>query len=159
MYAPDPAEAVEVLNLLLKFFGDGERWIKDRFSDRRGNCCLVGALDFVSAHHAIRGDAAERYPAAAISDERGRRILRHENGEEYARLRAGLRRAMRGEGYRASETLLRRDSLSDFNDGCKDFAELRALIVLARATAMNDADPGPAPRPRLDIERDELVMA
>jgi hypothetical protein len=31
--------------------------------------------------------------------------------------------------------------------------------VLARAAAMNDADPGPAPRPRLDIERDELVMA
>jgi hypothetical protein len=74
-------------------------------------------------------------------------------------LPAALRRAMRSEGYRASETLLRRDSLSDFNDGCKDFAELRALIVQARATAMNDADPWPAPRPRLDIGRDELVMA
>jgi hypothetical protein len=159
MHALDPAEAIEVLNLLLKFFGDGERWIKGRFSDRRGNCCLVGALDFVSSHHAIKGDAAERYLADAVSDERGQQIRRHENGEDYAKLRAGLRRAMRGEWYRASETLLRRDSLSDFNDACKDFAELRTLIVLARATAMNDADPGPAPRPRLDIERDELVMA
>ena len=159
MHALDPAEAIEVLNLLLKFFGDGERWIKGRFSDRRGNCCLVGALDFVSSHHAIKGDAAERYLADAVSDERGQQIRRHENGEDYAKLRAGLRRAMRGERYRASETLLRRDSLSDFNDGCKDFAELRTLIVLARATAMNDADPGLAPRPRLDIERDELVMA
>jgi hypothetical protein len=28
MHARDPAEAVEVLNLLLKFFGDCERWIK-----------------------------------------------------------------------------------------------------------------------------------
>ena len=28
MYARGPAEAIEVLNLLLKFFGDGERWIK-----------------------------------------------------------------------------------------------------------------------------------
>ena len=74
------------------------------------------------------------------------------------RMRA-LRRAMRGEWYRASETLLRRDSLSDFNDGCKDFAELRALIVQARATAMNDGDPGPARRPNFDIVRDELVMA
>jgi hypothetical protein len=110
MYARDPAEAVEVLNLLLKFFGDGERWIKGRFSDRRGNCCLVGALDFVSGHHTIKGDAAERYLAAAISDERGRRMRCHENGEDYARLRAGLRRALRGEGYRASEPLLRRDS-------------------------------------------------
>ena len=62
-------------------------------------------------------------------------------------------------GIGPGETLLRRDSLSDFNDGCKDFAELRALIVLAHATAMNDADPGPVRRPRLDIERDELVMA
>jgi hypothetical protein len=159
MHARDSAEAVEVLNLLLKFFGDGERWIKGRFSDRRGNCCLVGALDFVSSHHAIKGDAAERYLADAISDERGRRIRRHENGEDYARLRAGLRRAMRGEGYRASETLQRRDSLSDFNDGCRDFAELRALIVQASATAMNDADPGPAARPRLDVEYGELVMA
>jgi hypothetical protein len=66
---------------------------------------------------------------------------------------------LRGEWYRASETLLRRDSLSDFNDGCKDFAELRALIVQARATAMNDGDPGPARRPNFDIVRDELVMA
>ena len=159
IYAREPAEAVEVLNLLLKFFGDGERWIKGRFSDRRGNCCLVGALDFVSGHHAVKGDAAERYLAAAISDERGRRICCHENGEDYAKLRAALRRARRGEWYRASETLLRRDILSDFNDGCKDFAELRALIVQARATAMNDADPGPPPRPRLDTEHDELIMA
>ena len=51
MYARDPAEAAEVLNLLLKFFGDGERWVKGRLSDRRGNRCLVGALDFVSSHH------------------------------------------------------------------------------------------------------------
>jgi hypothetical protein len=37
MYARDPAEAVEVLDLLLKFFSDGERWVKGRLSDRRGN--------------------------------------------------------------------------------------------------------------------------
>jgi hypothetical protein len=135
MDARDPAEAVEILDLLLKFFGEGERWIKGRFSDRRGNCCLVGALDFVSDHHATRGDAAERYLADAISDQ-------HKGGADYARLRAGLRRALRGEWYQASEAVLRRDSLSDFNDGCKDFAELRALIEQARARAMNDARPG-----------------
>jgi hypothetical protein len=74
-------------------------------------------------------------------------------------LRAAPLRAMRGEWYRASESLLRRGTLSDLNDGYNDFAELRALLVQARATAMNDADPWPAPRPRLDIERDKLVMA
>jgi hypothetical protein len=36
-------------------------------SDRRGKRCLVGALDFVSSHHAIQSDAAERYLADAIS--------------------------------------------------------------------------------------------
>jgi len=67
MGARDPAEAVEVLDLLLKFFGDGERWVKGRLSDRRGNRCLVGALDFVSSHRAMKGDAAERYLADEIS--------------------------------------------------------------------------------------------
>jgi hypothetical protein len=59
MRTRDPTEAVEVLDLLLKFLGDGERWVKGRWSDRRGNRCLVGALDFVSSHHAINGKAAE----------------------------------------------------------------------------------------------------
>jgi len=159
MYAYDPAEAVEVLDLLLKFFGDGERWLKGRLSDRRGNRCLVGALDFVSSHHAIKGDAAERYLADAISDEKARRIRRHDDGKDYTRLRAAIRRAMRGEGYQAGEALLRRDSLSDFNDGCRDFAELRTLSLQARATAMSDAEPVSVPRPRLEIRLDDLVMA
>jgi len=64
-----------------------------------------------------------------------------------------------GGRYRVSETVLRRDSLSDFNDGCRDFAELRALILQARAAATNDADAVPAAGPDLDIEADELVMA
>jgi len=67
MGACDPAEAVEVLDLLLKFFGDGERWVKGRLSDRRGNRCLVGALDFVSSDHGMKGDAAETYLADEIS--------------------------------------------------------------------------------------------
>src|SRR6516162_7938435 len=67
MSAHDPAEAVEVLDRLLKFFGDGEHWVKGRLSDRRGNRCLVGALDFVSSHHAIESDEAERYLADEIS--------------------------------------------------------------------------------------------
>jgi hypothetical protein len=155
MSARDPAEAVEVLDLLLKFFGDGERWVKGRLSDRRGNRCLVGALDFVSGRHAIQSDAAERYladeisPAAACNDAVG----------DCARFRASLRRALSGGRYRVSETVLRRDSLSDFNDGCEDFAELRAVILQARAAAMNDADAIPAPHRRLEIEQDEFVMA
>jgi hypothetical protein len=156
MDARDPAEAVEILDLLLRFFGEGERWIKGRFSDRRGKCCLVGALDFVSGHHATSGEAAERYLADAISDKRDQRLRRREDGVDYARLRAALRRAARGEWYQASEAVLRRDSLSDFNDGCKDFTELRGVIEQARARAMNDAERALTHR---RIRSGELVMA
>ena len=149
----DAAEAVEILDLLLNFFGEGERWIKGRFSDRRGSCCLVGALDFISGRHAVRGEAAERYLADVLSDRE-----RLEDGADYARLRAALRCAARGEWYQASEAVLRRDSLSDFNDGCNDFTELRALIEQARARATNDAERG-LTHPRFRIGSGELVMA
>jgi len=155
MYARDPAEAVEVLDLLLKFFGNGERWVKGRLSNGRGNRCLVGALDFVSSHHGVKGDAAERY----LADEISLAAACNDGGVDCARFRASLRLALSGGRYRVSESVLRRDSLSDFNDGCKDFSELRALILQARAAAMNDADAVPVPRRGIDIESDELVMA
>jgi hypothetical protein len=117
----DPAEAIQVLDLLLKFFGDGERWVKGRVSDRRGNRCLVGALDFVSSHHATKADAAERYLADEVSvSGDGNSQIR-----DCARFRAGLRRAIGGDRNAASEAVLRRDSLSDFNDGCKDSSSCR----------------------------------
>src|SRR5262249_14155176 len=102
-------------------------------------------------HHAIESDGAERYlaDAAACNDA----------DRDCARFRASLRRALSEGRYRVSETVLRRDSLSDFNDGCKDFAELWALILQARAAAMDDADTVPASRRGLDIESDEFVMA
>jgi hypothetical protein len=61
-----------------------------------------------------------------------------------------------GGRYRVSETVLRRDSPSDFDDGCKDFAELRALILQARASAaMDDANavPGATPASRHRVGR------
>jgi hypothetical protein len=158
MNAHDTAEAVEILNLLLQFFGDGERWIKGRLSDRRGKCCLVGALDVVGRHHATGSEVAERYLVDAIADLRDQHLSCREGDMNYARLRAALRRAARGEWYQASEAVLRRDSLADFNDGCHDFAELRALIEQARAQAKKDAGPG-AGRRRLGVGADALVMA
>ena len=155
MGAREPTEAVEVLDLLLKFFGDGERWVKGRLSDRRGNRCLVGALDFVSSHHAMQSDAAERY----LADEISATGDCHDARGDCARFRASLRRALSGGRYQVSKTVLRRDSLSDFNDACKDFAELRGLILQARAAAMNDADAVLAPHRDLDTESEEFVMA
>ena len=76
---------------------------------------------------------------------------------DYASLRAALRRAARGEWYQASEAVLRRDNLADFNDGCHDFAELRTLIERARGQAKKDAIS--RKRPRHGVESGELVMA
>ena len=128
MGAGDPIEAVEVLDRLLKFFGEGERWVKGRLSDRRGNRCLVGALDFVSSDHAMKGDGATRYLAKEISTAGDC----NDAGGECARFRASLRRALSRGLYQVSESVLHRDSLSDFNDACEDFAELRSLILEAR---------------------------
>ena len=115
MGARDPAEAVEVLYLLLKFFGDGERWVKGRLSDRRGNRCLVGALDFVSSHHAVQSDAAERYLADEISNAGDC----NDAGGDCARFRASLRRALSGGRYRVSEIVLRRDSFLILTTGVR----------------------------------------
>jgi len=49
--------------------------------------------------------------------------------------------------------------ISAFNDRCKDFAELRVLILQAQVAAMNDAASVSVPRRRLNIESDEFVMA
>ena len=112
------------------------------------------ALDFVSSHHGMKVDGAERY----LADEISAAGDCNNAGGDCARFRASLRRALSGGRYRVSETVLRRDTLSDFNDGCKDFAELRALILQARASAMHDADAMPVTRRRLDIETEEFVM-
>jgi putative transposase len=65
MDARDPAEAVEVLDLLLKFFGDGERWVRGRLSDRRGNRCQTGASTEEHIRIVSAGEG-HRFPAEVI---------------------------------------------------------------------------------------------
>src|ERR1700694_5051909 len=90
--APMSRLHVEVMDLLLMFFGDGERWVKGRLSDRRGNRCLIGALDFVSSHHGMKGDGAERY----LADEIFAAGDCNNAGWDCARFRASLRRGLSG---------------------------------------------------------------
>jgi hypothetical protein len=42
--AHSAAKAVDMLDLLIEFFDDGDRWIKGKLDDGAGNRCLVGAL-------------------------------------------------------------------------------------------------------------------
>ena len=42
--AHSAAKAVDMLDLLIEFFDDGDRWIKGKLDDGAGNRSLVGAL-------------------------------------------------------------------------------------------------------------------
>ena len=48
-------KAVDLLDLLIEFFDDGERWIKGKIDDGVGNRCLFGALRYIRDGHNLRG--------------------------------------------------------------------------------------------------------
>ena len=48
----ETGKAVQVLDLLLEYFGDrGERWTRDGHDDGDGRRCLVGALNYLRGKH------------------------------------------------------------------------------------------------------------
>jgi len=103
----ETGQALQVLDLLLDYFGDdGERWTRDHYDDGDGRRCLVGALSYLRRKHRIPSESAECF----------------------------LHQAMR-QGLPA-----RRGGLVYFNDRCQSFAELRAVIVEARAIALGEAE-------------------
>jgi hypothetical protein len=54
----DPAQAVQVLDLLLDFFADGARWLQGAYTDRDARRCLVGALHYVHRRHCLPTELA-----------------------------------------------------------------------------------------------------
>jgi hypothetical protein len=102
MHANDANEAVQMLDLLLEFFADGEHWTRGRYHDDHDRHCLIGALDHLRRRHRLSTAAAMDF------------------------LRQALPRRTLGLVY--------------FNDQrCRNFAELRSVIVKARALALGDA--------------------
>jgi hypothetical protein len=95
--AHSAAKAVDMLDLLIEFFDDGERWIKGKLDDGAGNRCLVGALRDIRDGHAPT--------------------------------RIYLLKAMQ----RSPKTGW--TGLISFNDRCRDFGELREVILQARKLA------------------------
>jgi hypothetical protein len=71
MQRRDPAKAVQVLDLVLEFFGNGHRWRRYRLRDSEGNRCLAGALGHVRRAHRISGDGARYYLMKAIYPDLG----------------------------------------------------------------------------------------
>src|SRR5262245_4289079 len=103
----ETGQAVQVLDLLLEYFGDnGEHWTRDRYDDGDGRRCLVGALRYLRCKHRIPSEGAECFLHEA---------MKH-----------GLPP--------------RRGGLVYFNDRCQSFAELRAVILEARAIALGEAE-------------------
>jgi hypothetical protein len=103
----ETGQAVQILDLLLDYFGDdGERWTRDHYDDGDGRRCLVGALSYLRRKHRIPSESAECFLHEAMKQ--------------------GLPRQRGGLVY--------------FNDRCQSFAELRAVIVEARAIALGEAE-------------------
>ena len=99
--AHSAAKAVDMLDLLIEFFDDGERWIKGKLHDGAGNRCLVGALRYLRDGHNPRVyllKAMQRSPKTGWT------------------------------------------GLISFNDRCRDFGELREVILQARKLAIADIE-------------------
>ena len=104
MSETDTGKAVQVLDLLLGFFGEsGAHWTRGRYHDGHGRRCLIGALDYLRRKHRVPSEGAEYFLQ-----------------EEMPHWRFAL---------------------VYFNDHrCRSFAELRSIIVNARALALRDAE-------------------
>jgi hypothetical protein len=100
--AHSAAKAVDMLDLVIEFFDDGDRWIKGKLDDGAGNRCLVGALREIRDGHNLHGAPTRVY----------------------------LLRAMQ----RSPKTGW--TGLISFNDRCRDFGELREVILQARKLAV-----------------------
>ena len=83
MCETDAGKAVQMLDLLLEFFGkDGAHWSRGRYHDGQGGRCLIGALDYLRRKHRISSDEAgyflreamphRRFPLIYFNDHRCR---------------------------------------------------------------------------------------
>ena len=65
---PDPAAAIRMLDMVEKLFDGGNQPdVTGRLSDRHGNHCLVGAIDYVRKKYQISGDKTEEYIRQTIA--------------------------------------------------------------------------------------------
>jgi hypothetical protein len=62
----DPPKAVQMLDLLRQFFGEGRYWLQHAFSDDAGSACLVDAMSRLRRRHHLYGDTARYYLTAAM---------------------------------------------------------------------------------------------
>ena len=101
----NPEKAVQMLDMLLEFFGeDGRRWVAGEWRNDRGNRCLVGAMSHLRRVMNLKGDTAGDY------------------------LREVLPFCPKASPFAYGRIL-------GFNDNCSSYDEIRAVILKARALA------------------------
>jgi hypothetical protein len=93
MPEPETAKAVQVLDLLLEFFGKrGEHWTRDRYADSDGRRCLVGALSYLRGKHRIPSESAECFLHEAMKQglphQRGGRVYFNDRCQSFVELRS-----------------------------------------------------------------------
>lgn len=89
----EAGQAVQVLGLLLEYFGErGERWARDRYHDGDGRRCLVGALRYLRCKHRIPSENAECFLHEAMKQglphQRGGLVYFNDHCRSFAELRS-----------------------------------------------------------------------
>jgi hypothetical protein len=90
----DPAEAVEVIDLLLEFFADGAHWLQHDFHQRNGRRCLENAIAYVCRKHRIPAVDGTRYYIRHAMPQRAISLLNfNDTCKEFGEMRATLKLA------------------------------------------------------------------
>ena len=89
----ETGQAVQVLDLLLEYFGErGERWTRDRYDDGEGRRCLVGALGYLRGKHRVPSESAECFLHEAMKQglphRRGGFVYFNDRCRSFAELRS-----------------------------------------------------------------------
>jgi hypothetical protein len=123
-------DAVAFLDLLLEFFEDGRRWRRGRFEDDYGNRCLIGAIRYVTAAYNVKT-------------------------MDVLNARVALQQALFPNLRFAFDT----SDLIAFNDSRTNFADIRNLILDARALVLEKiaSHAHPSTSPGLQLWAEDML--
>jgi hypothetical protein len=137
----NPAQALQMLDLLGEFFDGGRRWIRSEFHDDDGNRCLIGALAHLRGVTKMRGDGTCYYLREAEPQGRYKRVIDiNDDAKSYEAIHSLIGRA---------RALAEAERDSGGFDGAEEnraaerarkLAEARAAILKARTVAAAEAN-------------------